>query len=136
MTLYDAISSLYKEYGYYDEKTVCINMQGLDALERMKTIMKNLRDNAPLEVDGVQVTAYRDYLSDTRTVLATGEKQSTGLPKSDVLFYEFEDGNFVVVRPSGTEPKVKLYILAKGKDAAQAKMYLDKYANAFGKLMS
>jgi phosphoglucomutase len=136
MTLYDALSALYEKYGYYEEKTVNINMQGLDALDRMKTLMKNLRDNAPTEIDGVKVTAHRDYLSDVRTVVATGEKQSTGLPKSDVLFYEFEDGNFVVVRPSGTEPKVKLYVLVKGKDAAQAQMYIDKYAEAFGKLMS
>jgi phosphoglucomutase len=136
MNLYDALAALYEKYGYFDEKTVSVNMQGLDALDRMKAIMKNLRENAPTEIDGVKVTAYRDYLTDTRTILATGEKQSTGLPKSDVLFYEFEDGNFVVVRPSGTEPKVKLYILVKGKNAAQTKMYIDKYADAFGKLMN
>ena len=136
MTLYDGLSALYEKYGYFDEKTVNINMQGLDALERMKAIMKNMRENSPTEIDGVKVTAYRDYLSDVRTVLATGEKQSTGLPKSDVLFYEFEDGNYVVVRPSGTEPKVKLYVLVKGKNEAEAKKYLDKYSEAFGKLMS
>jgi phosphoglucomutase len=136
MTLYDGLSSLYEKYGYFNEKTVSINMQGLDALEHIKAIMKNMRDNPPAEIDGVKVTAYRDYLSDVRTIVATGEKQSTGLPKSDVLFYEFEDGNYVVVRPSGTEPKVKLYVLVKGKSEAEAKMYLEKYSEAFGKLMS
>ncbi|MDR3644658.1 MAG: phospho-sugar mutase, partial [Clostridia bacterium] len=135
MTLFDAINALYRKYGYYGERTVSVNMQGLDAFARMQATMQRLRAEAPREAAGVAVTAVRDYLSGERTVLATGVKEPAGLPVSDVLFYEFEDGNSVVVRPSGTEPKVKLYVLCKGENDAAVEASLDKYVAAFRKLM-
>jgi phosphoglucomutase len=136
MTLYDAICALYKKYGYFAERTISIKITGNDAQKRMKNIMAHLRAEAPHSVAGVNVTAARDYLSGERTVLATGEKSSTGLPSSNVLYYELEDGNFVVVRPSGTEPKIKLYLLMRGTDSADAEKLLNKYEDAFRKLLA
>lgn len=136
MTLYDAIGALYRKYGFYAEKTVSIKITGNDAQDRMKKLMAHLREEAPREVAGVKVTAARDYLSGKRTVLATGESVPTGLPSSNVLYYEFEDGNYVVVRPSGTEPKVKLYVLVRGNDDDNAKALLEKYENGFRTLLA
>jgi Phosphomannomutase len=136
MTLYDAIRALYEKYGYFAERTVSIKITGNDAQARMKTLMIKLRGEAPRAVAGVAVTAARDYLSGERVVLATGEKSPTGLPSSDVLYYELEDGNIIVVRPSGTEPKVKLYLLVRGKDAGEANSLLDRYEKAFRELLA
>jgi phosphoglucomutase len=136
MTLYDAIVELYKKYGYFADRTVSITISGNDAQERMKRLMANLRAEAPRRIANVEVTAARDYSSGERMVLATRKKSSTGLPSSNVLYYEFEDGNFVVVRPSGTEPKVKLYVLVKGESEAQVSELLDKYERGFRSLMA
>lgn len=136
MTLFDAIVALYKKYGYYGERTVSIKISGSDAQSRMKKLMAQLRKEAPKSVAGVKVTAARDYESGERVDFATGEKSSTGLPSSNVLYYEFEDGNFVVVRPSGTEPKVKLYVLVSGESDSEIEKLLDKYEEGFRKLLA
>lgn len=136
MTLFDAIVALYKKYGYYGERTVSIKITGSDAQERMRKLMAHLREEAPKSVAGVKVTAARDYQSGERVDFATGKKSSTGLPSSNVLYYEFEDGNFVVVRPSGTEPKVKLYVLVSGGSDDEINGLLDKYENGFRKLLA
>ena len=136
LTLYEALQALYAKYGRYAERTVSIRMEGIDALERMKKLMSRLRDEAPTQVAGVSVAAVRDYLSGERRVLATDETAPTGLPKSNVLYYELADSNAVIVRPSGTEPKVKLYILVRGNDEAQAAALLDRYEQAFRELMA
>jgi phosphoglucomutase len=135
MTLYDAICALYKKYGYFAERTVSIKITGNDAQIRMKNLMANLRENSPRSVADVDVIAARDYLKGERVNLKTGEKTSTNLPSSNVLYYELADKNIIVVRPSGTEPKVKLYLLIKGADADDAKNILDKYENAFRGLL-
>ena len=135
MTLYDAMQALYKEYGFYGERTESVNMSGFDAFSRMQATMKRLRGEANTEIGGTAVTALRDYLSGERVELATGAKSKTGLPTSDVLFYELADGCYVVVRPSGTEPKVKLYVLCRGDSEAQVEERLTHYAEAFRALM-
>lgn len=135
MTLYDAIDALYRKYGYYAERTVSLKITGSNAQERMKNMMAALREEAPREINGVKVTAVRDYLSGERVVLTTGEKTSTGLASSNVIYYELEDGNYVVVRPSGTEPKVKLYFLISGKDSNETARLLDSYEDAMRKLL-
>ncbi len=114
MTLYDALTEMYKKYGYYTENTVNVVMKGLDGAERMKALMNALRENPPAEIGGKRVTAVRDYLSGNITDTATGAVSPTGLPSSNVLYFECEGGNVVVVRPSGTEPKIKLYLLING----------------------
>ncbi|HEX3025761.1 MAG TPA: phospho-sugar mutase [Clostridia bacterium] len=116
MTLYDALEGLYQKYGYFAEKTVSIKMEGMDALEKMKKMMADLRGKTPEEIAGIRVAAVRDYQSGERIETASLQRSPTGLPKSNVLYYEMEDGSSVIVRPSGTEPKVKLYLLVKAKD--------------------
>lgn len=136
MTLFDAINALYKKYGYYAERTISIVITGNDAQQRMKSLMKHLREEAPREIGGTEVVAARDYLPGKRTVLSTGEQSSTGLPSSNVLYYELADENCVVVRPSGTEPKIKLYLLMKGKDAEDSENLLNKYEKALRELLA
>ena len=118
MTLYDALMAMYKTYGYFMEKTVNITMKGLDGAEKMKALMNRLRENVPTEIGGKKVLAFRDYESGVITTLANGETAPTNLPTSNVLFFECEGDNSLVVRPSGTEPKIKFYLLINGEDEA------------------
>lgn len=119
MSLYDALIAMYEKYGYYNERTVNLIFDGFDAAERMSGFMKNIRSNIPAEIGGKKVLAIRDYLAETVTEIATGKVTGTGLPASDVVYFELEDNNVVVVRPSGTEPKVKLYFLLNGNSAKE-----------------
>ena len=118
MTLYDALLDMYKTYGFFMEKTVNVTMKGLDGAEKMKALMNTLRENIPATVGGKKVVALRDYATGVITTLATGETAPTNLPASNVLFFECEGNNSVVVRPSGTEPKIKFYLLINGSDEA------------------
>lgn len=112
MTLCDALQNLYERYGYYDEGVANIYMEGLDGLERMKALMNRLRNDPPSELAGHKVIERRDYLTDTVLNVETGKITSTGLPSSNVLYYVTDIGDTIVIRPSGTEPKIKIYILA------------------------
>ena len=118
ITLYDRMQQIFQEYGYYVEKVVSTTLPGKDGLTRMKEIMAGLRDNPPAEIGGLKVTAVRDYLKGVR--VCGGASEPTGLPASDVLYFELEGGNWVCVRPSGTEPKIKLYVNTNAKDQAAA----------------
>lgn len=135
ITLFEALQSLYEKYGYYAERTVSIKMEGFNAAERMQELMVHLRAETLTEIAGVKVVAERDYLKGTRQVVGEQGTEPTGLPESNVLYYELADGNTAIVRPSGTEPKVKLYLLMKGKDAADGEALLDKYENAMRELL-
>ena len=119
MTLYDALQELYQTYGYSAEKVISLTADGYAGTERMKTLMTELRGEFPKEIGSLSVRAVRDYLSGTVTSLSDGAEGKTGLPSSDVLYYEMEDGDAVIVRPSGTEPKVKIYFLVSGKTAQE-----------------
>ena len=127
MTLADALDALYEKYGYYAEKTFNLVMPGLDGLKDMAKLMKSLRENPPAEISGVQVAVFKDYQDGSVTDNATGEKTTMELSGSNVLRFEMADGTSVIVRPSGTEPKIKVYILAQGKDAADAQANVAKY---------
>ena len=118
ITLYDRVQEIFREYGYFVEKVVSTTLPGKDGLTRMKEIMAGLRDNPPAEIGGMKVTAVRDYLKGVR--ICGGESEPTGLPASDVLYFELEGGCWVCVRPSGTEPKIKLYVNTNAKDQAEA----------------
>ena len=118
ITLYDRVQEIFEKYGYFVEKVVSTTLPGKDGLTRMKEIMAGLRDNPPAEIGGMKVTAVRDYLKGVRT--ANGVSEPTGLPASDVLYFELENGCWVCVRPSGTEPKIKLYVNTNAKDKAEA----------------
>ena len=108
ITFYDRMQQIFREYGYFVDNVVSTTLPGKDGLTRMKEIMSSLRSNPPQEIAGLKVTAVRDYLKGIRT--ANGHEEPTGLPESDVLYFELERGCWVCVRPSGTEPKIKLYV--------------------------
>ena len=120
MTLWDAMLEMYERYGYYKDDVTAITLKGIEGLAKIQEIMNTLRDNAPSEIGGYKVTAVRDYKKDTITDVATGEVKPTGLPSSNVLYYEMEDDAWVCVRPSGTEPKVKFYLGVKGTSLEDA----------------
>ncbi len=124
MTLADALDALYEKYGYYAEKTCNLVMPGLDGLKKMAGLMAGLRTNAPTEIQGVAVVQQKDYTDGSVVTVATGEKSAMELSGSNVLRYEMADGTSLIVRPSGTEPKVKVYILtsAESKEAAAGKV--------------
>ncbi|MBQ8332946.1 MAG: phospho-sugar mutase, partial [Clostridia bacterium] len=130
MTLIDAINSLYEKYGYYMENSAEIYMEGLDGKEQIAALMEKLRAANPSEIAGSRVVNIRDYLAETSTNMITGEVSGTNLPKSNVMYWAAENGNVVVARPSGTEPKIKFYILANGADEATAKANTTACTNA------
>ena len=128
MTLFDALRSLYEKYGWYGEKTHNLVMPGLDGLEKMAALMQSLRAQPPVEIGGVKVAQYKDYSDGTVRDAATGAVTPMPLSGSHVLRFELTDGSHIVVRPSGTEPKIKVYILTKGADAAERDANLEKYS--------
>jgi len=127
MTVLDALQALYGKYGCYGEKTHNLVMPGLDGLADMAKLMKALRENPPAEIAGVKVAQFKDYLDGSVVDCATGEKAAMELSGSNVLRFELADGTSIIVRPSGTEPKIKVYILTKGADFAQRDANLKKY---------
>ena len=126
-TLADALEGLYEKYGYYAEHTYNLVMPGLDGLRDMANLMKSLRENPPAELSGVKVLQFKDYADGSVTDCASGAQTRMELSGSNVLRFEMADGTSVIVRPSGTEPKIKIYILAQGKDAADADANVEKY---------
>ena len=129
MTLWDAMIAMYERYGYYKDDIQSITLKGKEGLEKIAQILETLRKNPPKELGGYKMLSYRDYKADTITNVETGEVTPTGLPSSNVLYYDLEDGAWVCVRPSGTEPKVKFYYGVKGQSLADA----DEKSAACGK---
>ena len=127
MTLSDALDKLYERYGYYMEASKSIVMDGLDGVERMRELMENLRNNPPVNVCGHEVVESRDYLCGSIKKKGSEVVESTGLPSSDVLYFILDNGDRLVIRPSGTEPKVKVYILACGRSAEETTEKLAEY---------
>ncbi|MPM12957.1 Phosphoglucomutase [bioreactor metagenome] len=119
MTLFEALSALYRKYGFYGERTLNLVMPGLDGLAKMKALMAGLRAQPPALIDGVKVETRRDYQSGILTETDTGKVSEMELSGSNVLKYHMADGTDLIVRPSGTEPKVKVYILAAGRDRTE-----------------
>ncbi len=120
MTLWDAMIALYDRYGYYKDDIISVTMKGITGLQKISDIMETLRKNPVKEISGLKTLAVRDYKKDTRTDLATGAVTATGLPNSNVLYYELENNSYLCVRPSGTEPKIKLYFGVKGSSMEDA----------------
>ena len=120
MTLWDAMIAMYEKYGYYKDAVKSIGLSGIEGLAKIQSIMENLRNNTPEEVGGYKVLSARDYKMDTIKDMATGEVKPTGLPSSNVLYYDMEDGAWMCVRPSGTEPKIKFYYGVKGTSLEDA----------------
>ena len=114
MTLWDAMVAMYEKYGYYKDSVKSIGLSGIEGLAKIQSIMETLRNNTPAEVGGYKVVSARDYKLDTIRDMETGAVKPTGLPASNVLYYDLEDGAWICVRPSGTEPKIKFYFGVKG----------------------
>jgi phosphoglucomutase len=127
MTLYDAMEALYAEYGRYGEETINIFMHGIDGIDRMKSLMKRLREEPLPNIAGAKTAALRDYLNGEKRILSTGASEKIGLSGSDVLCYELEDGTIVLIRPSGTEPKMKVYIMTKAASTEEKDRKLEAY---------
>lgn len=134
MSLADAMRSLYEKYGFYQERTLNLVMPGLDGLEKMQQLMSNLRANPLSEIGGVAVLRQRDYKSGKLSVPELGVVGNTEISGSNVLYYELADGSSFIVRPSGTEPKVKVYVLVTGEDISQCKDKLERYSAFAGTL--
>ena len=128
MTLKDAVNALYEKYGHYGEKTLNLVMPGLDGLEKMRALMARLREEPLGEIGGTEVVRQRDYQTGTLSVAGLGVVGSTPMAGSNVLYYELSDGCSFVVRPSGTEPKIKIYILAKAETREECDARVEKYA--------
>jgi len=136
MTLMDAMNALYEKYGYFTEKTLNLVMPGLDGLQKMQQLMKQLRENPPSQIGGEEVLRLRDYADGSISVAGLGKVGKTQFWGSNVLYFELADGSTFIVRPSGTEPKIKVYLLVRGENAQQCSEKLDKYisfAEALGK---
>ena len=120
LTLWDAMTAMYEKYGYYKDGVQSITLSGIEGLQKIQDIMNSLRANAPKQIGGFDVIAVRDYKTGKIKNIATGEESETGLPASNVLYFELTDNAWVCVRPSGTEPKLKLYYGICGKSADDA----------------
>ena len=120
MTLWDAMVAMYEKYGYYKDDIQSITLKGIEGLEKIQTILENLRKNPPTEIGTYKVLSARDYKADTIVNMETKEVTATGLPNSNVLYYDLNDDAWVCVRPSGTEPKIKIYYGIKGTSLQDA----------------
>ena len=129
-TLWDAMQDIYKKYGYYKEVQVSIIREGVEGAREIKQMMKNMRNKDIFKIGKYDVLTFKDIKEDIVKNMKTGEITKTGLPTSDVLYYELEENNWCCIRPSGTEPKIKLYMGVKGKDSKDAKEKLDYLENA------
>ena len=135
LTLADGIEEIYKEYGYYAEKTISVTLSGVDGAEQIKAIMAKFRNNAPKEWNATAITVVEDFKAQTSTA-ADGTVSNLTTPPSDVLKYTLADGSWIAVRPSGTEPKIKFYIAVVGEtnEKSQAKIAnIEAEINAFVK---
>ena len=129
-TLWDAMIDIYEKYGYYKEGLDTMTLKGIDGAAQIQQIMSDARANLPKMVGGHEVIAVRDYKADTRTEIATGKVTSTGLPNSNVLYYELSDNAWCCVRPSGTEPKIKFYFGVKGTSLKDSEEKLEALKSA------
>ena len=135
ITLWDQMLKIYERFGYYMEGIHTITLKGIDGAQQIKEMMEKLRSNPPKEFDGLKVLKIRDYEKDTITDLATGEVTPTGLPKSNVLYFEIENDSWCCARPSGTEPKIKFYMGIKGDNLEDANRKLESFKDAVVKAL-
>ena len=134
MTLCDALEALYETYGIYGEAMIDIYMEGLDGIERRRRVTEGLRNNPPAQIGGFKVKAIGDYLSARISYIESGREEPTGQPSSDVLYYILENDDKVIIRPSGTEPKIKIYVLAHSDDKERLNEKIKIYKESAKKL--
>ena len=124
-TLWDAMVDMYEKYGYFKEGLATLTLKGIDGANQIQQMMSDARNNPPKTLGGHEVLAVRDYKEDTRKDMRTGAVTPTGLPSSNVLYYELSDHAWCCVRPSGTEPKIKYYFGVKGASLSDAEEKLE-----------
>lgn len=130
MTLWDAMVAMYEKYGYYKDEVQAIGLKGIEGLAKIQEIMEYFRSNTPAEIGGYKVLSARDYNAGTVKDMTTGAVEPTGLPSSNVLYYDLEDNAWLCVRPSGTEPKIKFYLGVKGSSLEDADVKAAKLGEA------
>ena len=135
MTLWDQMMKIYEKYGFYKEDQVSIVLEGADGAEKIKSMMTNMRNNLPEKIGKYKVIEFKDVELDEIKNLVTGEQRKTGLPKSNVLYYELENNAWCCVRPSGTEPKIKLYMGIKADSMESAEKDLEELKDAMVRLV-
>ena len=135
-TLWDAMLAMYEKYGYFKEGLETITLKGMDGAQQIQRMMADARENLPQTIGDAKVLAVRDYKTDVRYDMTDGSKSATGLPTSNVLYYELEDHSWCCVRPSGTEPKIKFYFGVKGTSLSDAEAKLDGLQKAMMALFS
>lgn len=134
ITLCDQMEKLYQRYGYYKEGLSTVTMKGQDGANKIREMMENIRREVPGQIGGLKVTQFRDYREDVFVNYGTGERKTTGLPKSNVLYFELEGGTWCCIRPSGTEPKIKFYIGVCGTDNDDAVQKLNRMTQALARM--
>ena len=134
-SLSDVISGLYAEYGYYQNTTLNFAFEGAAGMEKMKQVMENLRKNPPASIAGRKVVRTADYLQSKAVDLSSGKEETINLPKSNVLSYFLEGGAAAIVRPSGTEPKIKVYVTSVGKDQEDAAAITKQLADEMSQIV-
>ena len=130
MTLWDMMIDVYEKYGYYKETQYSITMKGIDGAKEIAALMDKFRNNPPKEFGELKVTQFRDYANDVVVNMETGEKGTTGLPKSNVLYFDLTNDSWCCARPSGTEPKIKFYMGVKGTSLEDAQKKSEDLTNA------
>ena len=135
MDLCEQMNHLYETYGYYKEELVTVTLKGQDGAKKIQSMMEQIRKNPPTNVGDYQVEEFRDYKEGTRKNMADGTKKETGLPKSNVLYFQLEKGAWCCVRPSGTEPKIKFYIGVRGESLEGASTSLQALTEAVKNMM-
>lgn len=134
-TLYDGLQDIYKQYGYYEEKTIPITMDGIEGNEKIKTLMKKFRNEAPTDFAGIKVLQTEDFKQLTKTS-ADGQVEALTTSSSDVLKYLLEDGGWIAIRPSGTEPKIKFYLATKATSQPEANNKINEFEAVIQQLMA
>jgi phosphoglucomutase len=129
------MNSLYEEYGVYQHSMINAEFEGAQGMETMKSLMSGLRENLPDRIAGLRVVRFADYLNSVAVDIKSGSTSNIDLPKSNVLSFGLEGGNGLIVRPSGTEPKIKAYITSTGTDAAAAANMAEELTAAARKLL-
>lgn len=135
-TLWDQMLHIYEKYGYYNEDLKSITLKGADGAEKIKSILSDIRKNPPRKLGEFNVLAIRDYKKNETLELTTGEKFPTGLPKSDVLYFDLDKDSWCCVRPSGTEPKIKFYLGVKGDSLTESKRSMKVLSEALSELLN
>ena len=135
MDLCEQMNHLYETYGYYKEELVTVTLKGQDGAKKIQSMMEQIRKNPPTNVGNCQVEEFRDYKEGIKKNMVDGTKKETGLPKSNVLYFQLEQGAWCCVRPSGTEPKIKFYIGVRGESLEGASTSLQLLTEAVKNMM-